>query len=232
MIKLKDILQERLGGERTRKHIVLAVSRDIINAVKAGKSRHQDQFELYLADTGWESASQVKLDVKIKQLPSTAGIAYSISAAMNPKSRSDTLDILIELDGSEFPKAMSNLVASVKEVLEHELEHVGQQGFERLYVQSNKYTEPLSYPPESPQAPSHYLYLVSNVEIPAYVKGLLKLAKTKRISFEDALEDYYTDHLEVFDRHGTDWTKVKKAWLDWYNQNKDTPGRELKKPIQ
>ncbi len=91
--------------------------------------------------------------MKIKQLPSTAGIAYSISAAMKPASNSDTLDILIELDGSEFPKAMSNLVASVKEVLEHELEHVGQQGFERLYVQSNKYTEPLSYPPESPQAP-------------------------------------------------------------------------------
>ena len=51
MIKLKDILQERLGGERTRKQMILAVSRDIINAFKAGKTKLKDRFELYLAAT-------------------------------------------------------------------------------------------------------------------------------------------------------------------------------------
>jgi len=230
MIKLKDILQERLGGERTRKQYILAISRDIINAFKSGKGHLKDRFELYLAATNWETKSEVFLDVSFKQLPPSSGIAFSIGAGMNPSAGTDTLDILIEYDPSEFPKATLALVAEVKEVLEHELEHVGQQGFERMYVQSNRYTEPLTYPAEAPQAPSHYLYLVSNTEVPAYVKGLLKRAKVKRISLEAALEEYYIENQAVFARHNTDWGNVKQIWMDWYNQNKDRKGQELKKP--
>jgi len=230
MIKLKDILQERLGGERTRKQMILAISRDIINAFKAGKTKLKDRFELYLAATNWETKAEVFLDVSFLQLPPSSGIAFSIGAGMDPRKGVDTLDILIEYDPSEFPKSMSALVAEVKEVLEHELEHVGQQGFERMYVQSNRYTEPLTYPVEAPQAPTHYLYLVSNTEVPAYVKGLLKRAKVKRISFDEALEEYHMENQAVFQRHNTPWDKVKEVWVKWYHQNKDKPGSQLKQP--
>jgi hypothetical protein len=65
--------------------------------------------------------------------------------------------------------------------------------------------------------------------VPAYVKGLLKRAKVKRVSFDEALEDYYNDNKLVFDRHNTNWNKVKSVWMDWYNKHKDVPGRLLKR---
>ena len=89
-----------------------------------------------------------------------------------------------------------------------------------MYIVSNRYGEPLTYPEESPQAPTHFLYLTSNVEVPAYVKGLLKRAKVKKISFDEALEDYYNDYADTFRLYNTNWSKVKSIWKNWALNNK------------
>jgi hypothetical protein len=223
MIKLKPIVQSI--HEITRKEAVLELSRGIINAFKAGKSQYTSELDLFLAATGWESEAEVDLVVTFEEVGEEAGYAFSIGAS----AENSTLEMHIEYYPAGFPQAMSAFVAEVKETLEHELEHFGQDGFEQLYVQSNSYDEPLRYPEASPQAPTHELYLISNREVPAYVKGLLKRAKVKRMSFDEVLEDYYNDNKLVFDRHNTNWNKVKSVWMDWYNKHKDVPGRLLKR---
>lgn len=228
MIKLKPIIQSI--HEITRKEAVLELSREIIEAFKARKPQYTAQIDLFLAATGWESESEVDLIVKFTEVGEEAGYAFSIDAGKHADGITLAMDI--EYYPDKFPQAMNAFVAEVKETLEHELEHFGQDGFEQLYVQSNSYDEPLRYPEEAPQAPTHELYLISNREVPAYVKGLLKRAKVKRISFDEALEDYYNDNKRVFDKYNTNWSKVKSVWMDWYNKNKDVPGRQLKKPVR
>jgi len=218
MIKFKNILQELSGEETSREQFVLGASRDIVNAFKSGVRKYKDTFIL---PRGGEEA-EVNLDITFIKRPKQE-YAFSIAAGFGPKKRGDedALEMLVEYNPKWFPNAMNAFVAEVKETLEHELEHVGQQNFDDMYVVSNRYDQPLAYPEESPQAPTHFLYLTSNVEVPAYVKGLLKRAKVKGLSFEEALEDYYSDYVDTFRVYSTDWSKVKKIWTDWALANRD-----------
>lgn len=224
MIKLKQIVQELTGEESTREQYVLGVSRDIINAFKAGQRRYQDTFDF----TRGNEIAEVNVDFKFVKRPKQE-YAFSIAASFGPTKggATDALEAEIEYNPKMFPNAMNAFVAEVKEALEHEMEHVGQQTFEDMYIVSNRYNEPLAYPEKSPQAPTHYLYLISNREVPAYVKGLVKRARTKGLTFDQALEEYYADYRETFALHNTDWSKVKSVWMSWWNANKD----KLKKII-
>ncbi len=236
MIKLKYIIKE-LGismtssdpnhmGKQTRDEYVLIVSRDIVNAFKSGQFRYRDFFDMQL--DGEEA--EVELDVKFYKRPNQDN-AFSIAAGYGPRTFSnrsgDALEILVEYNPKKFPNAMNAFIAEIKETLEHEFEHVGQDNFESMYIISNRYDEPLTYPEESPQAPTHYLYLINNKEVPAYVKGLIKRARVYKIPFEKALDGYYKDYKDTFDLHNTDWNSVKSVWMSWWNANKD----KLKKTI-
>ena len=223
MIKLKSLLYED-----TRERLVLKNSRAIIKAFKSGVSNIAIPFVYSgLKDPEYDPEdAKVFLTVDFVKV-SELDYAYSIAAGMDGDK--NTMDILIEYNPKYFPAAMNNLVAEVKDTLEHEIEHVGQQNFEPLYIISNRYDKPLTYPSDAPQAPTHFLYLTSNTEVPAYVKGLLKKAAVKKITLDQSMEDYYDNYKEVFNRHNTSWSKVKKIWMDWYNTNRNTPGRTLRK---
>lgn len=229
MIKLKNIISE-LGiqmtssdpkhmGKQTRDEYVLIVSRDIINAFKSGKARYRDVFDMYL--DGEEA--EVELDVKFFKRPNQDH-AFSIAAGYGPRTFSkregEALELVIEYNPQEFPNAMQALVSEIKETLEHEFEHVGQDNFDSMFVVSNRYDQPLAYPEDAPTAPTHFLYLTSNKEVPAYVKGLVKRARVNKISFEQALEDYYNDYRASFQLYNTDWNQVKQIWMNWAEANK------------
>ena len=216
MINLKQILQELTGRVPTRDQFVLDASRDIVTAFKSGTSKYEDFFILSRAGEDVE----VNLDVKFIRRPKQE-YAFSIAASFGPtkSGTSDALEMEIEYNPKRFPNAMMALVSEIKDALEHEAEHVGQQNYEDMYIMSNRYDEPLTYPEKSPQAPTHYLYLTSNREVPAYVKGLVKHARVDKISFEQALENYYSDYVDTFNLHNTDWNKVKQVWMDWWKAN-------------
>lgn len=208
------------GEEQSREEYVLKLSRDIVNAFKSGTSRFKANFEYSRGD---ETADML-VDIKFIKRPNQEH-AFSIAAGYGPrtfvKRDEDALEMTIEYNPSAFPKAMNAFVSEIKETVEHEFEHVGQQNFEEFYIVSNRYDEPLAYPEEAPQAPTHFLYLTSNREVPAYVKGLLKRAKVNKITFDQVLEDYYNDYKATFDLYGTSWPTVKKIWKDWALANRD-----------
>ena len=211
MIKLKDLLVEA-----TREELVLATSRQIVYAFKRGDAEYTLDFDLSGPKVAGEDDANVELVVTfIKQSP--LDYAFSISAG----AELEDVSMEITYDPKQFPGAYNNLVAEVKETLEHEFEHVQQGVFEKSFIVSNRYDEPLTYPPDGIRAPSHFLYLTSNIEVPAYVKGLIKRAKVKKLSLDAAMEDYYNDYKHAFDAENTDWSKVKKVWMNWAKVNKD-----------
>jgi len=79
----------------------------------------------------------------------------------------ETMNLIIKFNPNDFPKVMNDFVAEIRETITHELEHIGQQNFEDMNVKYSSYDNNLEY-------------LISPQEVPAYVKGFIILARSKK----------------------------------------------------
>ena len=116
------------------------------------------------------------------------------------------LEVEITYRPQDFPESMNDLVAEIKETVEHELEHIEQKNFEDMEVTYGKNKR------------SNLNYLTSTEEVPAYVRGLIKRAKTKRMSLNDAMEEWFDENKNKFDSPRKDWFIVKNIWMDYANK--------------
>ena len=123
---------------------------------------------------------------------------FSIEAG----SEWDEIDVLVEYRPDAFPKHMNELVSELKETVEHEVEHVLQTFFEDKYV-----------PYEDTE--NNLDYFTSAHEVPAYVKGLVARARHKKISLDDAMEEWFKENILKFDNPKEDWKIVKSMWMDY-----------------
>lgn len=194
MIKLTNILQEGVFD-----NYILNISRDVVMAFK-NKKGYKRWYTLYRG--GEEAEFQLKVKfIENKNIP----YSHSIEGGGDM----ETLDITIVYNPTAFPAAMNDLVAEVKETITHELEHVGQQNFEDMYVNNGKFYK------------DYINYLTSPVEVPAYVKGLIKRANTKRISLSAMMDQWYNENKLNFVEPGSRWSYVKTVWLKWAYDNRD-----------
>ena len=125
---------------------------------------------------------------------------FSIDAGSDIQS----LDLEITYRPKDFPKYMFDLVAEVRETIEHELEHIEQQNFEDMSV---------IYSYDKEDGEDNFKYLTSNEEIPAYVRGLISRSKTKKISLSDAMDEWFEENQMKFDNPDEEWPIVKKIWM-------------------
>jgi hypothetical protein len=97
---------------------------------------------------------------------------------------------------------MNDLSSELKETIEHEMEHVLQTFFEDKNVPF-EHTE------------TNLDYLISAQEVPAYVKGLIARARHKKISLDDAMEEWFKENRLKFDNPKEDWKIVKSKWMKY-----------------
>lgn len=129
---------------------------------------------------------------------------FSIEAG----SEWDEIDVFIEYRPDAFPKHMNELSSELKETVEHEVEHLLQTFFEDKYI-----------PHEDTE--NNLEYLISGREIPAYVKGLITRARHKKISLDDAMEEWFRENILKFDNPEEDWKIVKSKWMDYANSARE-----------
>lgn len=168
------------------------ISRFIVNQFKKRESAIED---FIFERAGEEIVIQVSLYIEEVE---NFNHPFSIDAG----SEWDEIDILIEYREDAFPKHMPDLVAEIKETVEHEMVHVLQTFFEDESVISDKHETNLEY-------------LTSSQEIPAYVKGLVKRARHKKITLDAAMEEWFDENVLKFDNPKEDWEKVKSVWMDY-----------------
>jgi hypothetical protein len=118
------------------------------------------------------------------------------------------MEIEITYNPREFPKSMNDFVAEVRETVEHELEHIEQQNFEDMEVYNDE-------DDDDEEKDDNFKYLTSNKEIPAYVRGLIRRAKTKKISLSDAMDEWFNENKKKFENPKEEWSIVKKIWMDF-----------------
>jgi len=129
---------------------------------------------------------------------------FSIEAG----SEWDEIDVFIEYRPDAFPKHMNELSSELKETVEHEVEHLLQTFFEDKFI-----------PHEDTE--NNLEYLISGREIPAYVKGLITRARHKKISLDDAMEEWFRENILKFDNPEVDWKIVKSKWMDYANSARE-----------
>jgi hypothetical protein len=194
-------IKKRLVTERKSDELSMKLSRLVINQFKK-----DEDFELYdlIFDRGDEYAV---FDFKCYFLEDV-----DLDDPFSIHAEADMEEIYIEItfNPQHFPDSMNDLVAEVKETIEHELEHVEQQNFEDMdFEREDDIEDDEEY---------NFKYLTSNVEIPAYVRGLIKRSKTKKMSLSGAMEEWFKENKRKFKNPKSDWPKVKKVWTSYANE--------------
>ena len=137
---------------------------------------------------------------------------------VNGEADKDNIGIRINYDLKQFPGAYNELVPELKDVVRHELEHIAQLRF-------NKDAKPDLDKDENDLPLFDYLTL--DYEIPAFVQGIYKKAKTKKISFTQALEDFLDDRVDELTPDQEN--KIKKIYLNYAKNN--LPKAQLQESI-
>jgi hypothetical protein len=192
-------IKKRLVTERKSDEISLKISRVII---KQFNKKEDFEIEGITFERGDEYASFDLYCSFIKE--EDYNEPFSISA----EADAETLEIEITYDPKAFPKNMKDLVAEVKETVEHELEHIEQQNFEDMDVNDEFEYEDDDF----------FEYCISNKEVPAFVRGLIKRSKTKKITLNKAMDEWFKENHRRFSNPDEEWPKVKKVWTDFANK--------------
>lgn len=218
MIKLKDLLLESRRYEQE----VLTQSRFIINQFKISLSTEEN---LEITEEG-SIPSKYRLDLEQDELVDTDGFIYydlevsievdeegdllGLPYDINGEADEKTLVINIRYEPDEFPKAMNDLIAAVKDTLRHELEHIAQ------YNLIGK--ETFEYHGGDDDDLPFYKYLMLRHETPAFVRGLYKTAKTKRISFDQAMDNFFEEYIDEFNSK-KEIKLVRDLWTKYAKEN-------------
>ena len=192
----------RLINERKSDELSMKLSRLVIKQFKK-----DEDFELY--DLRFDRGDEYAVfDFKCYFLED-----IDLEDPFSIHAEADMEEIYMEItfNPQHFPKSMSDLVAEVKETIEHELEHVEQQNFEDMDVERRDDTE-------DEDEEYNFKYLTSKIEIPAYVRGLIKRSNTKKISLSDAMEEWFKENKRNFKDPKKDWTRVKKVWMNYASE--------------
>ena len=176
----------------------LVQSRYIVNQLKAsfGK-KYKEETEGLLPPEYYYDLTFTLVPAGVKKL---GPLPYTINAAGDE----DSVEIIIAYNPESFPKAYNDLIAELKDTLRHELEHVSQanQGWEFI-----KNADNLPF----------YKYLTLPYEIPAFIKGIYKRAKVKKINLQQAIGEFFNDYsAELSDKQEE---FVRKEWDRWIRIN-------------
>ena len=120
----------------------------------------------------------------------------------------DGIELAINYETSSYPKYLNDLIAELKDALRHELEHVGQENFEKgIRIGNVKNDNKLDL----------YKYLTLDYEIPAFLRGLNKKAKTKKITLGQAIDEFFLERAEEISYKEEAY--VKRKWAEWIKKN-------------
>jgi hypothetical protein len=194
-------ITNRLINERKSDELSIKLSRMVIKQFKK-----DEDFELY--DLRFDRGDEYAVfDFKCYFLED-----IDLDDPFSIHAEADMEEIYMEItfNPQHFPKSMSDLVAEVKETIEHELEHVEQQNFEDMeFEREDDIEDDEEY---------NFKYLTSKVEIPAYVRGLIKRSNTKKMSLSDAMEEWFKENKRNFKDPKKDWSRVKKVWMKYASE--------------
>jgi cytidyltransferase-like protein len=203
ILPLQEIATGSYDGETTIQ------SRYIINQLK-------DNLGVYYEEELKRKLKDKKYTLEFKLNPvEPKGLDYA-PYLIDAAGGKDGIELIINYEPSSYPQFLNDLIAELKDTLRHELEHVGQENFEKgIRIGNVKNDANLSLPE----------YLTLDYEIPAFIRGLNKKAKTKNITLGKAIDEFFLERADEISYEEEAY--VKRKWVEWIKNNlPDTPLNE------
>ncbi len=176
-------------------------SRYIINQLK-------DNWGTYYEEEIAGSLKDIKYNLEFKLNPIKSGELGYPPYLVDAAGGKDGIELVINYEPSSLIKFLNDLIAELKETLRHELEHVGQENFEKgVRIGNVKNDAKLELPK----------YLTLDYEIPAFIRGLNKRAKTKNITLGQAIDEFFLERSEEISPAGEAY--VRSKWAEWIRKN-------------
>jgi hypothetical protein len=176
-------------------------SRYIVNQLK-------DNWGTYYEEEIIGSLKDIKYNLEFKLNPIKSGELGYPPYLVDAAGGKDGIELVINYEPSSLIKFLNDLIAELKETLRHELEHVGQEHFEKgVKIGNVKNDAELELPK----------YLTLDYEIPAFIRGLNKRAKTKNITLGQAIDEFFLERSEEISPAGEAY--VRRKWAEWIRKN-------------
>ena len=182
---------------------VTMISRMVVNVFK---DAFGEKFETTFEDAGELNGDTYELETYFYPTPfnKLGPVPFIINAAGD----GDGIAIQINYNPDSFPTAYNELIPEIKDAVRHELEHVSQ------YRNYNKEVKPGGVNQDDLPL---YDYLTLDYEIPAFVQGLYKKAKTKKITFTAAVDEFLDERVEEL--MPEEAAKVKQIYITYAKKN-------------
>lgn len=107
---------------------------------------------------------------------------YMINGAL--MSDGDTISIVIIINPEHYPSLMYDLIADINDIVAHEIEHVFQENFMRP-------DEETHWEEEGWEAPKDKNYYKQPHEVPAELKGIIRMAKLRKQPIKQVIADWF-----------------------------------------
>ena len=182
---------------------VTTISRMVINYFK-------EVFGKEVSET-FEDAGELKgepYDLEVYFIPSDFDTLGPLPFVVNAAGDEEAIAIQINYQEESFPEAYNELIPELKDAIRHELEHTSQFRFNK-----DAYPEDTDKQDKLPLVD----YLTLDYEIPAFVQGIYKKAKTKKIPFTDALDEFLDERLDELTP--AEVAKVRKTYIAYAKKN-------------
>ena len=181
---------------------VTMISRMIINVFKDSLGKEvTETFE----DAGQLRGESYNLELYLR--PTDFDILGPTPFIINAAGDEDNIAIQINYQPELFPDAFSELIPELKDAIRHELEHTSQFRFDKGVMPDGIDQDDLDLVD----------YLTLDYEIPAFVQGIYKQAKTKKITFLQALQDFLDERADELTPD--EEAKIKKIYTAWAKKN-------------
>jgi len=189
----------------------LLISRFIVDMFKDefGK-KYEDEFEEIgkLKQSDKEEKNAISYNLELYFFPTGFDKLGPDPFIINAGADDEAMYIQINYQPDMFPQAYSKLIPEIKDAVRHELEHIGQFHFDKgVKSDLNKNTDDLPT----------FDYLTLDYEIPAHVQGIYKNAKTQKIKFSDALDNFLDSKAEELSNEQE--AIVRKIYIDYAKKN-------------
>jgi hypothetical protein len=189
--------------------ITTQLSRELVNSIKSKAKKGAIAFDFpktipFLIDTldDLRYSPEIELRYTIKY-----SNKFKMGFDIYGQADDDSIELYITLNPKYAPKIYSEIIPVIKDAVRHELEHVAQNLLPRPASEKYEYVKSTMFSD----------YLTARHEIPAFVRGLYKQAKTRRLPLSQIFDLFFNDYEE---RIGQDRIEnVRQIWTDYAKRN-------------
>lgn len=204
MLGLKDILHEsRYDGLTTK------LTRELIDSIKSKDKRGEIYFEFPvkkrisidgLSDLDYTPELTLMYYIKYNK-------NFKMGFDVYGQADDETIQLSMTINPNSLPGIYSEIVPILKDAIRHEIEHVAQ----------NLLSRPSSERFEKIPKDDFFKYLTAKHEVPAFVRGLYKQAKTRRVPLSKMFDKFFTDYKKRLD--SKDIERVRNIWTAYAKKN-------------